>query len=68
MATAAVGVPFRLLPVCGYSDAALTEVTAHPVAAVYPHSTVNGTLTCISHSGTLHTLYETHVASQKESG
>ena len=39
--------------------------TAHPVAAEYPHRTFNGTPTCSNHIGTV--LYETHVASQKES-
>ena len=38
----------------------------HPVAAEYPHSTLNGTLNCSGHIGT--ELYETHVAGQEESG
>ena len=53
----------------GYSDATVTkgwEATAHAVAAEYPHSTLKGTPTCSSHSGTL--SYETHAASQEEFG
>ena len=38
----------------------------HAVAAEYPHSTLNGTLTCSSHSGA--SSYETQVADQEESG
>ena len=37
----------------------------HTVAAAYPQRTLNGTLNCSSHSGTV--LYETNVASEKES-
>ena len=37
----------------------------HSVAAEYPHSTLKGTRTCISHTGTV--LYETHMAGQEES-
>ena len=39
----------------GYSDATVTEgweATAHAIAAEYPHSTLSGTVTCISHNGT----------------
>ena len=39
-----------------YSDNATVtkglEVTAHAVAAEYPHSSLNGTATCCSHSST----------------
>ena len=45
-------------------DATMTEATAHAVAAEYPHSTLNGTLNCSSHSGTA--LYETHLAGQED--
>ena len=50
-----------------YSDATVTEATVHTVAAEYPHSTLNGTLTCSSHISTA--LYEPHihVVSQGES-
>ena len=46
----------------GYSDAFVLEATVHVVAAEYPHSTLNGTATCSSHSCTV--LYETHVCGQ----
>ena len=39
----------------GYSDATVTkgwEATAQAVAAEYPHSALNSTATCSSHSGT----------------
>ena len=45
-----------------YSDA-VTEATAHPVAAIYTHSTFNGTATCSSHIGTA--LCKTPVASRR---
>ena len=38
----------------GYSDAPVTkgwEAVVHVVAAEYPHGTLNGTVTCSSHSG-----------------
>ena len=40
--------------------------TEHVVAAVYPQTTLNGTPTCSSLSGTA--SYETYVVGQKESG
>ena len=43
----------------GTLEATVTEATAHPVAAEYPHSTLNDTPTCSSLSGTV--LDETHV-------
>ena len=49
-----------------YSDTTVTGATVHAVAADYSHSTLSGTPTCSSHSGTA--LYETHIASQGESG
>ena len=49
----------------GYTDATVTEATVHPVAAEYPHSTLNGTQTCSSHISTA--LYETYLAGQEES-
>ena len=50
----------------GYYDATVTKATTHPVAAEYPHSSINGTPTCSSHIGTA--LYDNHVAGQEESG
>ena len=50
----------------GYSDTTMTGDTVHAVAAEYPHSALEGTQTCSSHSGT--ELYDTYVASQEESG
>ena len=64
VATASFRVPLRVQ--WGYSDATVTLAAVHPVAAEYPHSTLNGILTCSSHIGTA--LYKTHVAGQKESG
>ena len=43
----------------------MTETTVHVVAAECPHSTLNGTPTCSSHSST--TLYEDHLAGLEES-
>ena len=42
-------------------DTTETEVTAHPVAAEYPQTTLNGTPTCSCPIGSV--LYKTHVAS-----
>ena len=50
----------------GYCNTTVTEATVHAIAAEYPLSTVNGTLTCSSLSGT--ELYETCIAGQEESG
>ena len=50
----------------GYSDATVTGATMHAVAAEYGHSTLKGTPSCSSLSGTV--LCDTFVASQKESG
>ena len=61
-----VRVLLRILHVWGHSDATVTEATAHPVPAQYPHGICNGTPTCSSHIGTV--LYETHIAIQRESG
>ena len=56
MATAS-GVPLRVL--WGYSTATGYTAASITVASEYPHSTLKGTLTCSSHSGTA--LYETHI-------
>ena len=71
MATASLspGVSVNLRVLLGYSDATACVVTSQPfvtVASEYPHSILNGTGTCSSHSGTGY--YETHVAGQGESG
>ena len=61
--TVATQVAVLLRVLCGYSDATVTKgwaATAHAVAAEYPHSTLNGTVTCSSHSSTAY--YETYVA------
>ena len=51
-----VRVPLRVIG--GYIDTTVTGVTAHAVAAEYPlYSTLKGTSTCSSHSGTA--LYDT---------
>ena len=57
---------FNLEYLYRYSDVTVTEATVHPVAAEYPHSTLKGTPSCSSQSGTA--LYETHEAGQEESG
>ena len=54
VATASCRAPFWVS--WGYSETTVTEATAYPVAAEYPHSTLNGTsvfdLEVYSHSGT----------------
>ena len=62
--TAVATASWRVLS--GYSDATVTKATVHAVAAEYPHSILNGTLTGSSNSCTV--LYETHISSQEESG
>ena len=47
---------------CSYCDSS----TVHEVLAAYPQSTLIGTPTCSSLSGT--TSYETYIAHQEESG
>ena len=55
-------VPLRVLR--EYSDATVTGTTPHPVAAEYPHSTLNSTPTFSSYISIV--LYETHVAGKEE--
>ena len=56
--------PLRVL--LGYSDATVTEETAHPKAAEYPHRNLKGTPTRSNHNGTA--ICETYVAVLGESG
>ena len=62
MATARI--PLRVL--WAYAAATVTVPTMHAVGEEYPQSTLKGTPTCSSHSGT--TLYETYLSSQEEFG
>ena len=54
-----------LLQVRSYSVATVTGATTHADAAEYPHSTLNGTPTYSSHSGTA--FHETYVTDQEKS-
>ena len=56
-----VGVPLTVLR--AYFDTTVIGATVHPEAAEHSHSTINGTPTRSSHSGTAY--YETHVAGQR---
>ena len=51
----------KLEYLCGYSAADASTLPFVTLAAGYPQSTINGTPTCSSHSGTA--FYETYFAS-----